>query len=67
MHENLKTVLHRRNITLKQYVDFIGVSEKTVWNKLKGNNDFTVPEFKKTCVLLPKFNADYLFSQEIST
>lgn len=66
MYENLKTVLRRRHITLKQYADFIGVSEKTAWNKLKGNNDFTLPEFKRTCMLLPEFNADYLFLQDIN-
>ncbi len=64
MYENLKTVLHRRNITLKQFAEIIGVSEKTAWSRLKGDTDFTLPEFKKTCALLYEFDADYLFSQQ---
>lgn len=65
MYSNLKNVLYQKNIAIKQYAEFLGVSEKTAQNKLKGVTDFTYPEFKKTCTLLfPEYNADYLFAED---
>ncbi len=65
MYSNLKYVLYQKNIAIKQYAEFLGVSEKTVQNKLQGVTDFTYPEFKKTCtLLLPEYNADYLFTED---
>lgn len=61
MYINLKNVLYQKNITLKEYANFLGVGEKTVQNKIKGITDFSYPEFKKTCLLLAEYNADYLF------
>lgn len=63
MFTNLRTALYRKGISVKQYAEFLGVGEKTVQNKMKGETDFTYPEFKKTCsLLLPEYNADYLFT-----
>ena len=65
MYHNLKKVLYQKDIAIKQYAKFLGVSEKTVQNKLQGITDFTYPEFKKTCnLLLPEYNADFLFKEE---
>ena len=59
MFTNLKTVLYQKGISLRQYAQFLGVSEKTIQNKLNGITDFTYPEFRKTCILLlPEYNAD---------
>lgn len=67
MYSNLKNVLYQKNITIKQYAEFLGVSEKTAQNKLQGITAFTYPEFKKTCtLLLPEYNADYLFGEDTS-
>lgn len=67
MFTNLRTALYQKGISLKQYAEFLGVGEKTVQNKLKGITDFTYPEFKKTCtLLLPEYNADYLFTEYLS-
>lgn len=66
MYKNLKTVLNRKNITLKEYANFLGVGEKTIQNKINGLTDFSYPEFKKTCILLSEYNADYLFLNELS-
>ena len=64
MYTNLRNVLYKKNISIKQYAEFLGVGEKTVQNKLKGITDFTYPEFKGTCTLLfPEYNADYLFAE----
>lgn len=64
MYNNLRTELHKKGMTLKQYAVFLGVGEKTVQNKIKGVTDFTYPEFKKTCFLFPEYNADYLFEED---
>lgn len=65
--ENLRDALRRKNITLKTYAEFLGVSEKTVQNKLNGITDFTYPEFKRTCnLLLPEYNPTYLFADDDS-
>lgn len=65
MYSNLKKVLYQKNINIKQYASFLGVTEKTVQNKLQGITDFTYPEFKRTCNLLfPEYNADFLFKEE---
>lgn len=63
MYTNLRTVLHQKGITVKGYASFLGVSEKTVQNKLGGITDFTYPEFLRTCTLLSEYNADYLFTE----
>lgn len=64
MYSNLKNILYQKNISVKQYAEFLGVDEKTVQNKLEGIIAFTYLEFKKTCMLLsPEFNADFLFSE----
>lgn len=65
MYTNLRNVLYKKNITIKQYAEFLGISEKTAQNKLRGATAFSYPEFKKTCnILLPEYNADYLFAEE---
>lgn len=67
MYINLKNILYQKNISIKQYAEFLGIGEKTVQNKLKGITAFTYPEFKRTCtLLLPEFNADFLFSESQS-
>lgn len=64
MFANLRNALFQKGISMKQYAEFLGVGEKTVQNKMKGATDFTYPEFKKTCtLLLPEYNADYLFTE----
>lgn len=65
MFINLKSTLQQKRISIKQYAEFLGVTEKTVQNKINGSTDFTYPEFKKTCtLLLPEYNPDYLFATE---
>lgn len=65
MYSNLKGILYQKNIAIKQYAEFLGISEKTAQNKLQGVTAFSYPEFKKTCtLLLPEYNADYLFAEE---
>ena len=44
MHRNLKAEMVRRNKTINQLALEIGVSEKTLRNKINGDTDFTLPE-----------------------
>lgn len=65
MFHNLKNALSQKKISIKAYSEFLGVSEKTIQNKMNGTTVFTYPEFKKTCsFLLPEYNADYLFDSD---
>ena len=47
MFTNLKTVLYQKGISLRQYAQFLGVSEKTIQNKLNGITDFVISSFKR--------------------
>lgn len=61
---NIKNVLTAKGISTKAFAGFLNVSEKTAYNKLMGLTDFTYPEAEKVMeVLLPEYNARYLFSR----
>lgn len=63
--ENLRDALRRKNISLKSYAEFLGVTEKTLQNKMNGKSDFSFSEFKRTCdLLLPEYNPNYLFAPD---
>lgn len=63
MFSNLITLLKQRGLSVKWYADFLNVSEKTAYNKLQGITDFTFSEIKRTRVLFPEYNVDYLFAE----
>lgn len=65
MYKNLREALRAENITIKGYSEFLGVSEKTVTNKINQETEFTLSEFRKTCnYLLSKYSPDYLFASD---
>ena len=65
MYTNLRSALRKKNISQREYAEFLGLTEKSVQNKLNGTTDFTYPEFRKTCkFLLPEFSPDFLFASE---
>lgn len=65
MFKNLKEALRTKGITLKSYAEFLGVTEKTLQNKLNGITEFTFSEVEKTTrILFTEFKWDYLFSKE---
>lgn len=62
MLSNLKEALDAKNITMKAYAAVLGISEKTVWNKINEETPFTYPEASVTkSELLPEYDMDYLF------
>ena len=62
MYKNLVEILKRKGITNKAYADYLGITEKTVWNKLQGKTEFTLGEALKTCALMPEYKMT-MFSQ----
>ncbi len=64
MYKNLVEILKRKGITNKAYADYLGITEKTVWNKLQGKTEFTLGEALKTCALMSEYKMDYVFAME---
>lgn len=65
MYKNLRDTLTAKRISIRSYAEFLGVSEKTVQNKINEETDFTYPEYRRTCkYLLPEFSPDYLFATD---
>ena len=65
MYKNLRDTLTAKRISIRSYAEFLGVSEKTVQNKINEDTDFTYPEYRRTCkYLLPEFSPDYLFATD---
>lgn len=67
MFKNLRYALTTKGITMKSYAEFLGVTEKTLQNKMNGVTDFSFPEVEKTLrFLFPEYNLSYLFAKEES-
>lgn len=64
MYKNLVEILRKKGVTNKAYAEFLGISEKTAWNKIQGRTEFTLGEAQKTCLLLPEYKMDYIFAVE---
>ena len=60
----LKRVLEGRGVPLKDCAALLGVSEKTLYNKLSGVTDFSYGEFQKLKAILPEYNIDYLLTKD---
>ena len=60
MFANLRRALFDKNISIKSYAEFLGITEKTAQNKLNGTSEFTFSEVEKTTrILFPEFNWTY--------
>ena len=68
MYGNLARVLRERKITMKAYAEFLGVSEKTIQNKMSGRTEFTLDEALKTCAIIcPEYKLDFVFERTENT
>lgn len=69
MYKNLLEILNKKKITMKAYAEFLGVSEKTVQNKIYGRTEFTLSEATKTCsIIAPEYKLDFVFEKaEVET
>jgi len=61
----LRRALDSKQMTVKNCAELIGISEKALYNKLSGANDFTYKEVRKLQAMFPDFNMDYYLSDEI--
>ena len=62
---NVQKALVAKNVSMKALAQFLGVTEKTVQNKIQGDTDFTFPEAMRIKRdLLPEYEYDYLFATE---
>lgn len=65
MLANLKKALESKGISMKAYAKVLGISQKTLWNKINEETAFTYPEVRKTkSELLSEYDSDYLFKPE---
>lgn len=63
MFVNLQDLISKKNVTLDDFSQLLGVSKKTAYNKLQGITDFTLPEIKKISkCMFPEYSFDYLFA-----
>ena len=63
MLQNLKKALDNKRISLAAYAAILGVTEKTIRNKIAEETPFTYPVVIKTNTeLLPEYDIDYLFA-----
>ena len=63
----LKRVLEAKGMTVKGSAELLGISEKTLYNKITGATEFTYGEVKKLRVILPEYNLDFLLTVELDS
>lgn len=65
MNLNVQKALNDKNITMRAVAQLLGVTEKTIQNKIQGDTDFSFPEAMKIKrELLPEYDYDYLFARD---
>lgn len=65
MYRNLIKILNEKRITMKSYAEFLGITEKTVQNKVYGRTEFTLGEVAKTCTYIcPEYRMEYVFEKQ---
>ena len=68
MFKNLRQALADKGMTMKAYAEFLGVTEKTLQNKINGVTEFTYDEVDRTArFLFPQYRIDYLFARTRET
>lgn len=68
MLHNLEAEMARRNIKKKEIAEALGISERTLRNKLSGISDFTLPEATKIKdKFFPSLDLQYLFAKDEET
>lgn len=56
----LKRILENRGRPLREYSNLLGISEKTLYNKLAGATEFTIGEYRRLKTVLPEYDVLYL-------
>ena len=60
----LKQALDARGITQKSCAELLGITEKTLYNKMVGASEFTYNEVKRLRAFLPEYNIDDLLAED---
>lgn len=60
----LRKVLDTKGISVKGCADILGITEKTMRNKLGEETEFTYGEVRKLKTMLPEYDIDYLLSRD---
>ena len=60
----LKQALDASGITQKSCAELLGITEKTLYNKMVGASEFTYNEVKRLRAFLPEYNIDYLLAED---
>ncbi len=60
----LKKVLEDKGVSLKNYSALLGISEKTLYNKLTGTTEFTMGEYQRLKTIFPEYDVLYLMSED---
>lgn len=63
MFNNLNAEIARYSLKTADLAKLLGVSLKTVTNKLDGKTEFTLSEIKKIASLFPNVSITYLFAE----
>lgn len=64
----IEQALRGKNIGCKVLAKTLGIAEKTAWNKIHGETEFSITEAQITKRdLLPEYDLDYLFPIEQSS
>lgn len=59
----LKRALDAKGMTVKGSAELLGISGKTLYNKVTGASEFTYGEVKKLRAMLPEYNMDFLLTE----
>lgn len=60
----LRRILDMKGIKVKGFAETIGMSEKSMYNKLMEDTEFSYGEARKIKAVLPEYDIDYLLSSE---
>ena len=60
----LKRILENSPMGLGKYAKRLGMTNKTLYNKLMGVTAFSYPEYLRLKALLPEYNIDYLLTED---
>lgn len=60
----LKHVLDAKGMTMKGSAELLGMSQKSLYNKIVGVSEFTYGEVQKLRLLLPEYNVDFLMQND---
>lgn len=67
MFRNLQDALKENGYSLRFVAEILGISQKTVRNKISEVTDFTFPEYLKLCNLLNRYSPNWLFQSTEET